>query len=216
MNNLNNINFGFIKYIFLDLDDTLCDLRAAEKEALMSIETKLINRGIDSENFQKLFNCIKPKLLESFLNGNISKKKYEILRFSHVLEKLNFYKESFSHDLNSAFKKKELDVTLFNDVIPFLEFIIGKFNVAILTNGASNEQRIKISNTFLDNYIKYIYISEEVGFAKPNLKYYEYVLKDLGIEPTQAIMIGDSVECDYEGAKSIGMPSILLDRYKKK
>jgi 2-haloacid dehalogenase len=67
----------------------------------------------------------------------------------------------------------------------------------------------------LDKYFKKIYISEEVGFAKPDKRFFHLVLDDLGIEPNKALIVGDSIKDDYNCSHEIGMISILLDRFNK-
>ena len=50
------------------------------------------------------------------------------------------------------------------------------------------------------------------GKTKPHPTIFQAALDRLGVAAAEAAMIGDSVEDDVEGAKAVGMRSLLLDR----
>jgi putative hydrolase of the HAD superfamily len=47
--------------------------------------------------------------------------------------------------------------------------------------------------------------SIDVGAEKPNPRIFEAVLRRLGVKPDQALMIGNDLVQDIEGAKAIGL-----------
>jgi len=54
--------------------------------------------------------------------------------------------------------------------------------------------------------------SKAHGRIKPHPSIFTAALGTLGVTPTEAAMVGDSYEDDIEGARSLGMRAILLDR----
>ncbi len=50
------------------------------------------------------------------------------------------------------------------------------------------------------------------GRAKPHASIFRAVLDLLEVEPADAVMVGDTVADDVEGARALGMHAILLDR----
>lgn len=50
------------------------------------------------------------------------------------------------------------------------------------------------------------------GHTKPHASIFRAVLDLLGVEPAEALMVGDTIADDIEGALALGMPAILLDR----
>jgi putative hydrolase of the HAD superfamily len=50
------------------------------------------------------------------------------------------------------------------------------------------------------------------GKTKPHASIFRAVLDLLDVEPHEALMVGDSVDADIEGAVAIGMQAVLLDR----
>jgi len=52
------------------------------------------------------------------------------------------------------------------------------------------------------------------GRTKPHASIFRAVLDLLGVEPGEAVMVGDMIADDVEGARAVGMRAILLDRRK--
>lgn len=50
------------------------------------------------------------------------------------------------------------------------------------------------------------------GRTKPHASIFRAVLDLLGVEPAEAVMVGDTIADDVEGALALGMRAILLDR----
>jgi putative hydrolase of the HAD superfamily len=50
------------------------------------------------------------------------------------------------------------------------------------------------------------------GHTKPHPSIFEAALEMLGVAAADAVMVGDSIEDDIEGAAQVGMRAILLDR----
>lgn len=59
---------------------------------------------------------------------------------------------------------------------------------------------------FVDEFV----LSFEVGAVKPNAEIFTSALERLGVDPAQAVMIGDSDEADG-GARAIGCEFVLVD-----
>jgi len=51
------------------------------------------------------------------------------------------------------------------------------------------------------------------GKTKPHASIFRAVLDMLEVEPGEAVMLGDSIADDVEGARAIGMEAILVDRH---
>lgn len=57
-----------------------------------------------------------------------------------------------------------------------------------------------------------IALSYEEGVLKSQGKLFTKALDKLGVEKEECLVVGDSVESDIEGARHIGIPSVLIDR----
>jgi len=54
--------------------------------------------------------------------------------------------------------------------------------------------------------------SSEHGYLKPHPSIFESTLTLLGVSPAEAVMVGDSIPHDVEGARRVGMRAILVQR----
>lgn len=64
----------------------------------------------------------------------------------------------------------------------------------------------------LEPYIDVLLISAVEGLAKPAPEFFELACSRAGVDPGDAVMIGDSYRADVVGARSAGLDAVLLDR----
>jgi HAD superfamily hydrolase (TIGR01549 family) len=83
-----------------------------------------------------------------------------------------------------------------------------RWAVAIVTNGPPDLQREKLMTTGLLSHVDEVAISGELGSGKPDAAIFESILRRLEVESSDALMVGDSVGRDMEGAASIGIPAV--------
>ena len=79
----------------------------------------------------------------------------------------------------------------------------------------SNTQRCLTSfqsHFELNGLISATMSSFEHGFMKPHPSIFSAALERIGAQPRDAVMVGDSVRQDIEGALNAGMRAVLLDR----
>ena len=69
-----------------------------------------------------------------------------------------------------------------------------------------------LKNTGLASYFNFILASTVVGSAKPDAAIFMEALQRAGVAPEQACHIGDEPAADIEGARNVGIDSILIDR----
>ncbi|RIH86540.1 Phosphatase [Meiothermus luteus] len=66
--------------------------------------------------------------------------------------------------------------------------------------------------TGLADFFDYIGASALLGVAKPDPRFFSIVLDKLGVEPAEALHVGDS-EDDIQGAQAAGVTPVLFDAY---
>ncbi len=64
----------------------------------------------------------------------------------------------------------------------------------------------------LTRFFDEVVVSALVGASKPARAIFERALDAAGVAPHEALHVGDSPSEDYEGARSAGLPALLLDR----
>lgn len=80
--------------------------------------------------------------------------------------------------------------------------------IGIVTNGPPDLQLEKLSLTGLLDHVDAVAISGEVGDGKPDAPIFRAALAMLGVEPGAAVMVGDSIERDMNGASALGIATV--------
>lgn len=62
------------------------------------------------------------------------------------------------------------------------------------------------------HYFKHIFLAAEVGFAKPDLRFFQFIIHKINGDPSRFIMVGDHYEKDIVGAKYAGIKTIFYNR----
>ncbi len=101
----------------------------------------------------------------------------------------------------------------FPDARPALEALRPTHALALVTNGASCLQREKLAGSGLaEEDFDAVVISGDVGTGKPGREIFAHTLELLGVAADRAVMVGDSLERDVEGAEAAGIRGIWLNR----
>ena len=82
--------------------------------------------------------------------------------------------------------------------------------IAVVSNW--DERLIKLLDEFnIRDLFHALIISTEVGLEKPDPEIIKLACKKIDIEPSQAVMIGDNLDLDYEAAKAAGCAGLIYD-----
>lgn len=84
------------------------------------------------------------------------------------------------------------------------------FAIGLLTNGAPDLQREKLTASGLGDFFQTVVISGELGIGKPRAEIFHHLASNMKVEPSQAIMVGNSLERDIAGARNAGIRSIWI------
>ena len=102
---------------------------------------------------------------------------------------------------------------LYDDVLPCLDSLrAAGVRMALLSNALGHGVEEIVAHFKLDDYMAAAVSSVETGAVKPAPRMFSTLFGLLGISPADAVMVGDSVEDDVDGALACGCPAILLDR----
>ena len=197
------------KHIFFDLDHTLWDHDKNSHEALTVINKNLGVSELcetDFDSFHKEYVRINYGLWTDYHQKKIEKELLRWKRFDLTLNSFNVKDKSLAQQMAENY----LDICpkgphLISHTHEVLEYLEKKYKLHIVTNGFKEAQRTKIKYSKLNNYFTEIFISEEVGYLKPNPKIFEVAMDKLETNVDDCIMIGDNLETDIAGAQNAGM-----------
>jgi putative hydrolase of the HAD superfamily len=100
----------------------------------------------------------------------------------------------------------------FADAAPTLDALRADHALALVTNGASCLQREKLAASGLADRFDAIVVSGDLGAGKPDPAIFAHALSAVGAEPGEAVMVGDNLEKDVDGALAAGLDAIWLNR----
>ncbi|MGD7654697.1 MAG: HAD family hydrolase, partial [Verrucomicrobiales bacterium] len=94
---------------------------------------------------------------------------------------------------------------VFADSLATLEKLRGRYRLGMVTNGRTYAQNQKITHSGLRSYFEDIRVSETEGVEKPDARIFLRCVEALGVEPAEAVYIGDHAENDVVAAISAGL-----------
>lgn len=103
-----------------------------------------------------------------------------------------------------------------NDILPTLK---EKYPIILVSNAQdSNRDQVwdALERVDLSTYFHEVFTPKELNARKPAPDFYLNILKQIKVEPENAIMIGDDYEKDIIGAKQAGLWTIWFNPDQKK
>ena len=206
------IPFNGFNGVLLDIDNTIYHYESCHKLALNFLLKELSKRlNLPLESTKNEFLKARKKVNKS-LHGTASSHSrflYIQLTIEKILGDSDFYNtiklEKLYWDI--FLEKMELNADAKKFILKCNEKNIP---ICCLTDLTAEIQFRKVLNLNLENNIKYIVTSEEVGIEKPNKKMFQNALEKLRLSSDQVIMIGDNVNKDISGAEEMGITSYLV------
>lgn len=138
---------------------------------------------------------------------------YRQASWEQALQAFGIDDPEFASQLSLEFRKqREQRHVLFDDTLPILHALHGRFKLGLITNGLSCLQHEKIDGSGLASFFDTMIVAGDIGLAKPDPSVFYTTLERLHATPDQAVMVGNSVSGDIGGAQAVGMKAVLIHR----
>ena len=113
--------------------------------------------------------------------------------------------------IESIFVKPELDITVpFEGAREVLQELAKGYDLYLLSNNASTNLVYEIADKLgIRELFRKIYVSADIGYRKPDMRFLMAVLKDTRLKARDAVMIGDRLAQDTWMANEADMPSVF-------
>lgn len=195
--------------LLFDVDDTLLDFGAAEREALrMLFEEQNIPLNPEIEAHYKKIN---QGLWQSFEEGKLDRDEVLNTRFLILFK-------AYDQEVDGALLEKsyrrylEEGKQLVNGAFELITDLQNQYDLYIVTNGVSKTQYKRLLASGLHPLFKDIFVSEDTGFQKPMKEYFDYVFTRIpNFDVKQALIIGDSLSADIKGGQLAGLDTCWLN-----
>jgi putative hydrolase of the HAD superfamily len=210
-----------IKAVLFDIYGTLVDIETDEKDWFVyeNLSKFLSYYGLNltADELKKFFfEKIKGMIedsSETYPEIDVRRIWYEILSENEnpQLYKLNLDQGTFLRDvivLHRALTRRKL--RLYDATYDVLKLLKRKYRIGIVSDSQYDyvvpETKILGITQFFDAFI----ISGEYGFRKPDKRLFYECLSKIGLSPSEVVFVGNNPFRDIDGAKSIGMKTILI------
>lgn len=201
------------KVVLFDLDHTLWDYHKNAHETLSEIFTEYLGTGsVDLTQHITLFKGINDTLWESYHKGEIRQWEIRERRFDQFLKELRIFTPQLSKTLSDEYLKRGPTKShLLPNTHEILKYLEKTYPLLIITNGFEETQRRKVVHSGIDHYFTELVTSEKVGIQKPSPEIFLKALSITEHQPDEALMIGDNLSTDIQGALNSGIDSVYFD-----
>ena len=191
------------QWLFFDADGTLFDYDQAEASALEGAFRDFL-LPFDAQS-SDVYRRINHQIWLDFENGQITAEVLRVRRFERLFEALHIrvspveFSERYLQNLAWA-------SDLMTGAEETVQALHGKYRLAIITNGLKEVQRSRLERSGLAGYFDVVAISDELGVAKPDPRFFAAVFEQIGNpEKESVLVIGDSLTSDIQGGIRVGL-----------
>lgn len=204
-----------IKAVVFDLDNTLYDYDAINEKAIENTCRWLCEKaGVSREEFHRAFHEGRAKTKQHM--RDCASRHNRMIYFQKTTECLNLNPVKYSLELYETYWGYMLDnMQLVRGADKFLDRLkCSGIKIAICTDLTTHIQHRKLRKLQIADYVDVFVSSEEADAEKPDSRIFKMVIEKLGIQPVEAIYVGDSYEKDIIGAKAAGMFPVWFNPHK--
>ena len=194
--------------IFIDFDDTVLDFKKGQHDALFAACDEY-GLKICEEDY-KVYDGINKESWKRYERGEIEKNEMLVNRYKAFLA----YKkvDGDPSALNELYAKHlAMQGCLLPGAKEGLIYLKKKYRLHLITNGNVASQRGRLKAAGLDTFFDNVFISDEIGFRKPQKEFFTYALEKSGAPKETSLVVGDSPSSDILGAKNVGLDAVLFD-----
>ena len=183
--------------ILFDADGTLFDFLRCEDSA---IRATFADFDIEPSNtLVETYSRINDNLWKMLERGEIEKSVLLYRRFELFCEECGFVRDA------KAMAKKYMNelseqVFFIDGAKELCASLSGKVRMYIVTNGVDFIQKNRYKKSGLEEYFDGMFISGEIGYEKPSVKYFDVVSEKIpNFSKEGTLIVGDSLTSDIRG-----------------
>lgn len=192
-----------IRWVFLDLDDTILDFKGGEAKA---IRKTLSHFGFDpTDALVARYSAINMAQWEALERGELTREQVHVRRFELLFRELgsdaspkeasDFYMSALAAEHSYLPGGREL-----------LDALYGKYKLYLASNGTLSVQIPRIADSGVAPYFEARFISEEVGAVKPTKAFFDACFAAIpDFRREEAVILGDSLTSDILGGIRAGI-----------
>ena len=203
-----------IKFLFLDLDNTILDFTKAES---IAIRKTMSAYGLEpTDELAVRYSHINDHHWKALERGELTKPQVVTQRFA-----VFFGEQGIEVDPPAVAKTYETYLSQGHWFLPgaeetVKEKLFGRYKLYLASNGTPVVQQGRMTSADLYPYFEASFISEELGHNKPSKEYFQVAFSRIpGFDPAECLMVGDSLTCDILGGKNAGLRTVWVNPHHK-
>ncbi len=188
-----------IKAVIFDLDNTLVDFMRMKRLSIEAALTAMIDAGLEMDlatasaaidNIYKEQGIEYQQVFDLFLTKQLGRIDHKILSSGIVAYR----------------KAREANLIPYPHVYSSLNQLLKMgIKLGILSDAPSKEAWLRLAYLNFHHIFDEVVTFDETGERKPSPVPFKAILKKLGVEANEAIMVGDWAERDIVGAANLGI-----------
>ena len=194
-----------INTILWDVDGTLLDFKAAEYAAIKSL-FKVFKLGECTDRMVARYSVINDSFWKRLERNEISKRQVLVGRFEQFFGEYGIDME-LAPAFNKQYQQSLGDTIVYrDDSFQIVKDLRSRVKQYVVSNGTIAAQTKKLQRSGLGLLMDGAFLSEEIGFEKPNIGFFQEVFKKIRPSDLSSVLIvGDSLTSDMQGGINAGI-----------
>ena len=190
------------KAIFFDVDDTLLNFGSGSQWALADVFARF-DVALDAAVKQR-YEGINNGLWAEQKQGLRSVQNVIDSRFRLLFEALNWqidadaFRDAYQANLAQSH-------VLEQGALETVRHLSQKYPLYVASNSILAMQTSRLRLAKLLPYFQDLFVSNDIGYEKPDQRFFETCLQRSQLQPQDIVFVGDSLEADMVGASGCGM-----------
>lgn len=199
-----------IKFVLLDIDDTLLDFGKAEAAAIRKTFNHI---GIPvSDELIRRYSEINDMQWKRLEKGELTREQVLVHRFDILFDELGL---KIPSEMVQATYEYLLGVGHYfiDGAEELLKTLYGSYELYIVSNGTANVQERRIKSADIGKYFNGIFVSEHIGYEKPRKEFFDSCFAQIpDFDKEKAIIVGDRLSSDILGGINAGVKTCWFNR----
>ncbi len=202
-----------IKFLFLDIDDTILDFGATERKSISRLLEAL--GVIPTEEIIHRYHVINLEHWKRLERGEITREQINN-RFDVLFSELGMtVSTTRCEELYRQFLSEGTDAI--PGALDAVDVLRQKYRLFAASNGTASVQAGRLRRTGLGARFEQVFVSEEIGANKPSPEFFARAFARIpDFDPAQAMMVGDSLTSDILGGINAGIRTCWVNPGHKK
>ncbi|WP_312060474.1 YjjG family noncanonical pyrimidine nucleotidase [Anaerotignum sp.] len=200
------------RFLLFDIDHTLMDFSATEKKGLKKCFDSF---GIPfTEEIFSWYLSHNRKLWSQYESGRIPRDIIFQNRFTDTFAEFSI--KADGNLMEKAYRQALSEgIDLIENALEVVKKLHKTHELYVVTNGLASTQEKRLTDSGLAPYFNAIFVSEVIGLQKPMPEYFDYCFERIpNFQKEEAIIIGDSLSSDIQGALHAGIDSCWFNPNK--